>query len=293
MEKSEVVMKICITGASGMLGYTLATHFAEIHDVLGLYNKHKPISNNGIFVSVDLRNTEKFRNVIKRFNPDIIIHCAAITDVDYCEVNKKHAKEINEKTTRKVMEISKEISAKMIFISTDSVFDGQNGNYNETSQLNPLNYYANTKKNAEEIIRHNLDDYIIFRTNIFGKKNDGKLSLAQWILYNANEHHKVMLFEDVIFNPLHVSSLSTIIEQSISLNLRGTYHIGSKESLSKLEFGKKLITINKIKDILITPITLNDIDFKAKRPQNSSLNVGKIELEGIYMPSIDEEIEKY
>lgn len=285
-------MNICITGVSGMLGSEIARLLKTRFNILGLYNTRNPKIEGIELKQVNLIDFKNVNEILNEFTPDIVIHCAAITNVDLCEDDNDKAIEVNVETVDNLVTICNKLNTKIIYVSTDSVFNGETGNYSENDNREPINFYAKTKFLAENIIMTNAEQFLIFRTNLIGYFKDAKKSLVNWILKTVNEKDEINLFNDVVFNPLNVETISDIIVESIEKNLNGVYHIGSKESLSKLDFGKKILNAFSIKDIKINSISVDDINFKASRPKNTSLNCSKIEKEGILMPSIINEIEK-
>ncbi|MEN7982571.1 MAG: SDR family oxidoreductase, partial [Nanoarchaeota archaeon] len=170
--------KVLITGGSGLLGSNLAEIFCKDFEVFIIFNKNPVKIDYCNEMKIDLIDFENVEKIIKKINPLIIIHCAALTNVDYCEKNPKEAKEINCDSTKNLARIGKEIGAKFIYISTDSIFDGETGGYSENDIPNPINVYAKTKLEGEEEVRKINGNYIIIRTNIYGKNKIQKFSLA-------------------------------------------------------------------------------------------------------------------
>jgi len=150
--------KILIIG-KGFLGGTIFStcQNAGIH-VLGThYNKSTPI--------IDITNIHSIEKVVNQFRPDLIINCAALTNLDQIESNPERAYAINAHGTKNIAEVSRQNKIKMIHISTDSVFDGKKGMYSEDDIRNPINEYAKSKKMGEDLVKEKLDTYIIIRTN--------------------------------------------------------------------------------------------------------------------------------
>jgi dTDP-4-dehydrorhamnose reductase len=177
--------------------------------------------------------------------------------------------------------------AKLVFISSDSVFEGTRGNYKEDDNKNPINYYAKTKDIAEEIIKSSCEDYLIIRTNIFGfHQSEGK-SLVEWALNMLTKGQKINGFVDVKFNAIYTRFLSRIILNMIELDLNGTYHVCSNNSLSKFEFLIKLANIFKLNVELISPMKASELSLQTKRPNDTTLNIEKIQTL-VALPSIED-----
>jgi len=277
--------KVLITGCSGMLGNVLADEFyLKGQSILGV-DLRKP--NNDIpFTKLDLTQSLATISLLEVIHPEIIIHTAAYTDVDFCERNPEITNKLHIEATKLLSDYSNS-RAKLVFISSDSVFEGTLGNYKEDDNKNPINYYARSKDIAEEIIKTSCDDYLIVRTNIFGfHQNHGK-SLVEWALSKLTTGQKINGFVDVRFNAIYTRFLSRILLNMIELDLKGTYHVCSSNSLSKFEFLTKLATIFKLNVDLISPMKVVEFCLQTNRPNNTTLNVEKIH-SLIELPSIED-----
>jgi dTDP-4-dehydrorhamnose reductase len=157
--------RILITGGSGLLGSNLAETARSRFEVYATYF-HNRVSIDGVsFIQIDLSNKDEMYK-IEQLKPEIIIHCAALTNVDYCEINPDEAYRHNVMASKNIAETASEIGAYLIHISTDSVFDGEKGGYTEEDKPNPLNVYAMTKLQAErEVLAINPRTCVV-RTNI-------------------------------------------------------------------------------------------------------------------------------
>ncbi len=284
-----LMKKILITGCSGMLGNVMAEEFTiKNQDVIGVDLK-KP-SNSIPFVQSDLTQITTTDSLLKEIKPDIIVHAAAYTNVDFCEKNHELTDKLHIDATQFLCNYSK-TKSKLIFISSDSVFEGKHGNYKENDAKNPINYYAKTKDIGEEIIKTTCDDYIIIRTNIFGfHQNDGS-SLVEWALNKLSNGEQINGFTDVYFNAIYTRYLSRIIIEMVELNLKGTYHVCSNNTISKFEFLKILADVFKLNTKLISPIKIDDLKLDANRPKNTTLNIDKIQ-SFINLPSVEEGLNK-
>lgn len=256
--------KILIIG-KGFLGSTIFSTCknAGIH-VLGThYNSSAPI--------MDITSRNSIEKVVNNFRPDLIINCAALTNLDQIESNPKRASMINAHGAKNIAEVSRKNKNKMIHISTDNVFDGKKGMYCEEDIPNPINEYAKSKKIGEDFVKEILDDYIIIRTNFYGYNSEGKF-LFNWILKKIKERQQITGFSDIIFNPLEIRNLSDMIKELIHKDFKGILHLSSNEIFSKYEF---IIEIAKMFDFnmnLITKGSIANANFTAKRPLNTSLS---------------------
>jgi dTDP-4-dehydrorhamnose reductase len=269
-------MRIGITGASGMLGTALIDELTHKH-VIFATSRNKGYEKDGTkWDCFDITNLKKLNRWLVKTKPDLIIHCAALVNVNECENNEEFAKKLHFDTTQTISNYLNQDNKKLIYISTDSVFDGvKTEAYIESDKVNPLNIYAATKLLGEDPVLL-MKNGLVLRTNILGWNVFGKLSFAEWVLKGLVESKPLYLFDDVIFSPLHVADLSLIISRAIDHKLFGLYHCSSEDSLSKYDFGIKMATIFNLSINNIKKISVDDANFDAKRPKNMNLSSAKI-----------------
>ena len=264
-------MRIGVTGASGMLGTALIDELTHKYKVFAT-SRSRGYEKDGVqWECFDLTNLQKLDRWLVNTRPDVIVHCAAMVNVDECENNAEFAKKLHIDTTSTIANYLNQENKKLIYISTDSVFNGKkNGSYIESDQANPLNVYAETKLLGEEPVLL-MESGLVLRTNIIGWSKSGKMSFAEWMLNGLVKGEPLTLFTDVIFSPLHVSDLSIIISQAIETEISGLYHCTSKDYVSKYDFGIKMAEIFNLPVDNIKKISIEDIHFEANRPKNMSL----------------------
>ena len=273
--------KILIIGANGFLG----TNLIQFRD------KNKKIYQDCFFIAADLQNTNiekvipyyfiditNHRNTYKKIveiSPDVIILTAAMTNVDQNEIDKDLAVKINTEGPKNVLTACKKIDSKLIFISTDFIFDGKkHGKYIEEDTPNPLSHYAKTKYNAELAIIHSEVEYIICRTAVLYGWNPQKLNFITWVLEKLNNNEKLTIVTNQINNPTYVKNLAEIILKLVEKDTSGIFHTVGKDSLSRYEMALKCVKIFNYNANLIIPI--NEINQKALRPNNASLDITKL-----------------
>jgi dTDP-4-dehydrorhamnose reductase len=279
--------KMLITGGSGLLGSNIAKLAKLNFDVYATYNNNQVTMESVNYFRANIIDNEILVK-IKDIKPDTIIHCAALTDIDYCEENPDEAYMLNTVATMRIVEAAKEIGAYLIYISTDSVFDGSEGNYSENDITNPINVYGKTKLKAEEGISSIFSNFCIVRTNIYGWNKIGKFSIAEWMLNRLFTHQELPGLKDIFFSPIFVNHLIDMLFYLQDKRYKGIIHIAAKKACSKLEFAYMIANVFQLNKEYIKPISIDDLNLKAKRGKDLSLNITKIEeISGRFCPSIE------
>jgi dTDP-4-dehydrorhamnose reductase len=268
--------KLLVTGGSGLLGSNIAQMAQKKYEVYATYFKHSVKMDNVHFFQVDLTRREEYKKIIE-INPDSIIHCAALTDVDFAEQNPDEAFLLNVIATKNISKVARDLGAYLIFISTDSVFDGIKGNYSEKDQTNPINVYGETKLRAEKDIETVQENHMIVRTNIYGWNKRDKYSLAEWMINKLSNAEILPAFRDVFFSPILVNDLANVLFKLEEKNYRGLLNIAGGERCSKLEFAYKIAEIFYLDSSLIEDVSIEEFHLTAKRGKDLSLNVTRAE----------------
>lgn len=286
-------MRILITGVSGLFGNNLARHFRGQSSVLGLYNTH-PVSISGVKTKkTDLLQEKAIQEILQEFQPEVIFHCAGLTDLDFCEKNRDITFDVNVRATRNMVNSLKGSSAMFVYISSDAVYDGEKGNYTETDPVHPMNYYGWTKYQGEqEAAKHG--NTLILRTNIFGWNILLKESLAEWMVSSLRTKKAINGFHDAIFSPIYTFCLADILEKCLDKKLNGLYICGSSTLLSKYEFAIRLAHYFGFDASLVRSCSREQFPFVAKRGKNLSLCSNKLtQALGRIFPSMEESIQKF
>ena len=233
----------------------------------------KPIY--GIPTKLDLLNLENICETIQKLQPDIIIHSAALTDVEKCELEPGLSNSINAKATEIIAKETERIGSHLIYISTDYIFDGKKGLYNETDIPNPLNQYGKTKLIGEKNIESHTSNYSIIRTSTPFGTISSKKTFPIWLLENIQKNNKVNLLEDQFTSPTYVPNLSKMILEIIAHNLKGFFHLSGSTKISRFEFAQLIVEILKLDSSLLNPVKIDTMSWKATRPLDSSLDISK------------------
>jgi dTDP-4-dehydrorhamnose reductase len=271
-------MRILITGASGLLGLNLALETAHQHTIFGTVNHHDLQTDLFTVIHTNLLAPGAVELLLERTQPDWIIHCAALANLDACEADPLQAKQLNTKLPHLLANHVARSGARLLHVSTDSVFDGMRGDYTEEDIPNPVGVYSRTKLEGELAVAETDPTAIIARVNLFGWSLTGNRSLAEFFFNNLSLGRQVMGFTDVLFCPLLANHLAGIFIKMLDKNLSGLYHVVSSESLSKYEFGVRLAHRFNLDSDLINPTSVAQSSLKALRSPNLTLRSDKLAL---------------
>jgi dTDP-4-dehydrorhamnose reductase len=264
-----------ITGGSGFLAVNWALSERDNSDVWLLLNKQKINIARATETNVDLLSKENFLFLVNKIKPDLIVHTAAITDVNYCEKFPNEAIMANVDLANVVSFVSNAVSVPLIHISTDHLFSGTTSYVDENYPVSPLNSYAYTKALSEDIVLKNNPEALILRTNFFGWGPPYRGSFSDWIINNLRSSKSITLFDNVFFTPIYVNELVKI---ALCLHLAGkagVYNVSSTNRLSKFDFG--ILLANQFElDLSLIKKGQYDVLGKVQRPLDMSLDNKKL-----------------
>ncbi|MDC0917544.1 dTDP-4-dehydrorhamnose reductase [Candidatus Marinimicrobia bacterium] len=253
--------KILITGGSGQLAQSFKFLFKHEYDLAVLDKK--------IFDITDPKIVEK---TLQQEKPDIVINCAAMTDVDGCENDSERAYLINGLA---IENFARSFDGLFIQISTDYVFDGKDGPYLESSETNPVSIYGKSKLLGEEIVKICFKNFLIIRTNVLFDINQNS-SFLDWVIRSLSNNQKINVVNDQINNPVWTYDLSKTINFLINNNMNGIFHVGSDILCSRYKFAKIIAEVWDFDIVNIVPISTSDLfkqldSYVADRPLKSGL----------------------
>ena len=234
-------MRVFITGGSGLLALNWAKARSDTDEIiLGLHQRQ--IKPDGVeTITVKIEDDDEFSDAIGRIAPDVIIHTAAITDVDHCERDPDQAMHVNRDLASKVARASYHHGCRLIHISTDHLFQGNKAMLDETATCQPVNVYGQSKWQAELAVTDQHPGALILRVNFFGWGPPWRPSFSDWILSNIKAENPITLYQDVFFTPLYIGDLVKAVHVLLDKELSGIYHVTSGERISKFDFGMKLV----------------------------------------------------
>jgi dTDP-4-dehydrorhamnose reductase len=269
------VQKLLITGTSGLLGNKIVDIAKHNYKVIPTYNT-KPLHSNSL--KLEIANLNEALSIFNKLEPNIVIHTASETNVDKCENEKEHAWKTNVQGTRNIAEACKNVGAKLIYISTDYVFDGKKGLYNEEDKPNPVNYYGLTKLEGERQVIEYSNNYAILRTSVLYGWHPWKQNFATWVINQLKQDKETKVVDDHYNTPTLVDNLAEITIEVTEKDRRGLYHASGSERISRYEFAKQIARTLNLNAELVKPVKMSQLTaWIAKRPRDSSLNTSKIQ----------------
>lgn len=262
-------MKYLITGGTGQLGHDIVKELIS----RGELNYLAPTTKE-----MNITNKDEVEKVILGYKPDIIFHCAAYTAVDKAEEDRENCYNVNVNGTKNIVEVAEKINAKVVYISTDYVFDGtKEGIYEIDDKTNPINYYGYTKLMGEKEVQQ-LNDYLIVRISwVFGE--NGK-NFVKTMLNLAETKTELSIVSDQIGSPTYTKDLSKLLLDMIENNKKGLFFATNEDFCSWYEFAEYIFKINNI-NIKLNKVLTKDYKTLAKRPLNSKLSKNKLDEEGL------------
>lgn len=283
--------KLMIVGGSGLLGGHLIKYSKDEFEVIATFKDH-PFEVEGCkSIHLDVTDRDKIENTIIKESPDIIILTSAQRNVDYCERNQEEANRINVEGTRNMAMASKKIGAKLIYLSTDMVFDGTKERYHENDATDPVNHYGMTKLKGEKEVAKALDDFAIARVSVLYDWNlfEHTFNFVTWVYEELKKGKPLELFSDQYRNATYIKNACEALLSICKKDEKGIFHVVGKNCVSRQYIGKKVAETFGLDDGLITTSTSDDFDWLAKRPKKCCLNVDKMEKTlGVKSMSIEE-----
>ena len=271
--------KILVFGASGTLGTNIIYYLKEKYNFVFNVHNQKIFFENIDYCKIfknDLRNRDDLYTNLKIIKPDIVINCAANTNLDFCEKFPSKSDFINAQFPIILAKVCKDLSIKLVHISTDHLFNGIDKiKKKENFRTDTINVYAKQKLFAEKnIIKHNSNSLII-RTNFFGyslKKNQ----FIDQIIDKEKKGEKVILYDDYLFTTISTKYFAIYLDKLIKKKIKGIVNVVSDQMISKYDFGIEIFNLLNLNKKLIIKKKLNQINHKAKRCKNLSLSNYKL-----------------
>ena len=275
-------MRILVTGVKGQLGYDVMNELAKR-------------GHTGIGVDVeemDITDAAKVEQVIKESEVEAVIHCAAYTAVDAAEDNAELCHKINAEGTENIAKVCKELDLKMIYISTDYVFNGEGTRpWEPDDEREPLNVYGQAKYEGELAVEKYLEKYYIVRIAwVFGV--NGK-NFIKTMLNLSETHDELSVVNDQIGSPTYTYDLAKLLVDMVETDKYGRYHATNEGLCTWYEFATEIFR-QAGKEITVHPVTSEQFPSKAKRPHNSRMSKDKLEANGFdRLPAWQDALNRY
>ena len=275
------MVKVVVTGSNGLLGQSLINLLLKEKDVYQVIGFSRGENRSGrddfSYVSIDITNKKNLKEILLETEPNFIINTAAMTQVDDCEVDKQACDLLNVSVVEWLAEISDNINAHLIHLSTDFIFDGMKGNYKETDEPNPLSYYGLSKLKSEEVLINSKIDYTILRTIlVFGKVYDmSRSNIVLWVKSMLEKGKEITIVDDQYRSPTFVEDLALTCKIAMDKRARGIYNISSNELLSVYEIVQQIADVFLLDKKLIKPISSSTLNQTALRPAKTGFDLSK------------------
>ncbi len=259
-------MKIFIAGASGLVGSNCLHYFKQKQlDVIGSYYSYAT-NDTVYFDTLDIGNSNNFD--IQKFNPDVIVHCGALTHVDYCETHIEESYTKTVQSTIQLATIAKTLGASFVYISTDYVFDGRHGPYHEEDEVHPLSIYAKHKLEAEQYVLANCLNPLVLRvTNVYGKEQRNKNFVSR-IIEQCQQKQALTLKlpTDQYATPVDALDIAKCMYLLLHDKKTGIYHISATEFLNRVELANIVLSYFKDANYEMIACSTEELQQPAKRP---------------------------
>ena len=276
MEKVTNFPKVLIIGSNSLVGSTLYNYAKDSFELYHTFYNKKINSENSTQVDL-VKESQNILDLIEKIRPSFVIHTVGYPNVDFCEKNKDAAYFLHVTITEKIAQTCASVGAKLLYFSTDAVFDGkQDKKYVESDLTNPLSYYGKTKLAAEKVLMESSSNNLVFRTTvIYGQYTRSRFT--NWVLNNLKQNKPVPAFTDQFNTPTLVDDLCKAILHIPDLDLSGIYHAAGKTCLSRYDFALKLARKFNYNEKLIVPTISSTVNQVAPRPRNGCLDATRLE----------------
>jgi dTDP-4-dehydrorhamnose reductase len=265
-------MRFLVTGSAGLVGQQVTSDLSKLnHEVYSCFHEEKP--KHGTIIDLNLCDSEKIIQTIQKIKPEVVIHLAAITNVDFCEDQKELAYAINANSTKVLAGQSAKVGAFFVYVSTDYVFDGTKPMKKERDTPNPLGYYGKTKLEGELSLNNLASSWAIVRTSTPFGFHPKKKSFPVWVKENLESKKQIKVLTDQFTSPTYVPNLSKMIIEVATKKITGIIHLAGATRISRYDFAEMIAQKLDLDKSLLQKARSDEMDWKAKRPMDSSLDV--------------------
>ncbi len=269
-----MTIRVLITGVSGFLGWHLFHYLSPRFSVTGTYSRHRPRLAGSAVEQLDLRDPAAAGKIFSRLSPEVVIHCAAVTSPAACLIDPGLTREVNIAGTESIAHAAQIAGTRMIYISTDRVFDGKQGNYRENAPARPLGPYGQSKLDGEKLVRKIVPEHLVLRLPLmYGSASPFSGSFLEFMRKGFLGQTPLDLFLDQYRTPLYVADAARGIELILKRpKLQGLYHLGGSERINRVDFGCRMAKIFNYNPAVINPVRMADLPHYPPTPPDASLN---------------------
>jgi len=286
---------VLVFGSTGLLGVHLVRALTErdFSPVALVHNRRARLPDGVPVYKTSIADPETVKKTMHRYHPAVVINCAAYTDVDGCERDPERAARVNTIGAENIALGAAEIGAHLIQISTDYVFDGQAGPYDEDAHPHPINVYGESKHKAETAVRNSPADTLIIRAASFvGRGSEDHPGFVEHMVATMRSGKQISAPIDQIANVADVLTLAGGIITALEKNITGLLHLGSREVISRYDLAVLAAEAFGLDTSLVEPVMYDDLKRAANRPLNGGLKVDQAEKTlGLSFPSPKETVE--
>lgn len=294
------MIKVVITGSNGLLGQSLLNVLLKEKNNYDVYGFSKGVNRSGRndfqYFSIDITNQNKLTKELLKIKPDYIVNTAAMTQVDACENDKIKCDTLNVNVVQLLAAICQELSAHLVHISTDFIFDGKKGWYKETDAPNPLSYYGFSKLKSEQVLEKSNINYTILRTSlVYGKVFDmSKSNIVLWVKESLENKREITIVDDQFRAPTYVEDLALACKISMDKNATGIFNIASSKLLSIYEIAIEIAEVFDLDNSYIKPIASLILNQTANRPAKTGFDLSKTNsILNFYPKTFQEDLQRF
>lgn len=294
------MIKVVITGSNGLLGQSLLNVLLKEKNNYDVYGFSKGVNRSGRndfqYIEIDITNQNQLTKELLKIKPDYIVNTAAMTQVDACENDKVKCDTLNVNVVQWLAAICQELSAHLVHISTDFIFDGKKGWYKETDVPNPLSYYGFSKLKSEQILEKSNINYTILRTSlVYGKVFDmSRSNIVLWVKESLENKREITIVDDQFRAPTYVEDLALACKISMDKNATGIFNIASSKLLSIYEIAMEIAEVFDLDNSYIKPIASSILNQTANRPAKTGFDLSKTNsILNFYPKTFQEDLQRF
>lgn len=280
--------RVLVTGGNGLLGTKVITQLLDGESAEIVSTSREPCANGYLgdfpFVQLDITDQARVNRTFGEVRPDVVIHTAAMTDVDGCERQRDEALAVNVAGTEHVARACEAIGARLVHLSTEYVFDGQAGPYSEDDPTNPLGWYAQTKLESEQRVAALSSNWCVGRTTVlYGQARHVRPNFVTWLIGRLEDGQSATIVTDQIGSPTLADNLAEMVLAMADSERQGVYNAVGDTVISRYDFARLAARVFELDESLLKPITTDQLAQAAPRPLQAGLRMERFKA---HFPSV-------